>query len=126
MLVAVRCMPLFCVMALPQPDPDATCLITGASSGIGAELARGLAGRGHGVTLTARREERLQELADDLRQQHHVRVETIAVDITDDESRAALSDQLSEPATGPVERSCGWTRPRKRRWSGSTASRSSP
>ncbi len=40
-------------MALPEPSDDGTCLITGASSGIGAELARGLASRGLGVTLVA-------------------------------------------------------------------------
>ena len=53
-------------MALPPPAPGSTCLITGASSGIGAELARGLAARGLGVTLVARREERLAELAEEL------------------------------------------------------------
>jgi uncharacterized protein len=59
-------------MALPPPDPGTTCLITGASSGIGAEIARELAGRGLGVTLVARREERLQELADEIHEEFGV------------------------------------------------------
>ena len=49
-------------MALPAPAADRTCLVTGASSGIGVELAKLLAARGHGVTLVARREDRLKVL----------------------------------------------------------------
>jgi short-subunit dehydrogenase len=68
--------------------------VTGASSGIGAELARGLAARGHGVTLTARREDRLTDLAEELTAEHRVRAETIALDVTDEQARHELVTSL--------------------------------
>src|ERR671932_2951061 len=77
-------------MALPPPDHRATCLITGASAGIGAELARGLAGRGLGVTLVARREERLRELAGEIAERHGVRAEVVAGDVSDADGRDRL------------------------------------
>src|SRR6478672_11173453 len=77
-------------MALPPVRPGATCLITGASSGIGAELARGLADRGHGVTLVARREDRLRELAGEITEAYGVRAEVVAADVSTADGRAGL------------------------------------
>jgi uncharacterized protein len=83
-------------MPLPPPSADSTCLVTGASSGIGADIARSLARRGHGATLVARRTERLEELAAELRDQHGVRAETLACDLGDGEARDGLIDRIRE------------------------------
>ena len=69
-------------------------LITGASSGIGADLARELAGRGHGLVLVARRTERLDQLAAELRDAHGVRAEAVSCDLTDPEALGALPGQI--------------------------------
>jgi short-subunit dehydrogenase len=50
-------------------------LVTGASSGIGAEFARALRARGHSVILVARRRERLEKLATELGGEPHAVVE---------------------------------------------------
>jgi uncharacterized protein len=61
-----------------------TVLITGASSGIGAEFARQLAARGSNLVLVARRAHRLNSLADEIQARHKVRTEVIAFDLTMD------------------------------------------
>ena len=81
-------------MALPDFDPAATALITGASSGLGAEFARQLAAAGRNVTLVARREERLRELADVLAGEHGVRAEVLAADLTDPDARTQLEQRV--------------------------------
>ena len=56
-------------------------VVTGASSGIGAALARQLAERGCALVITARRKERLDRLADELRDAHGVDVDVVALDL---------------------------------------------
>ena len=82
-------------MTLPTPSPDRTALVTGASSGIGVELARQLAERGHGVTLVARRRAELEALAEELTTLG-VRAEVLPTDLTDRDARAALPDRVAE------------------------------
>ncbi len=57
-------------------------LITGASSGIGAVFARKLAARGHDVILVARRKDRLESLADELRDEFGVGARAVAADLS--------------------------------------------
>jgi uncharacterized protein len=80
--------------SLPAPNPERTCLVTGASSGIGVEIAALLAARGLGVTLVARTEPKLRALAQQLAARHGVRAEVVVADLTEPASRQAIADEL--------------------------------
>jgi short-subunit dehydrogenase len=79
---------------LPEPKPTSAALVTGASSGIGREIATELATRGHGVILVARRKDRLTELAADLSRQHGVRAEAIGADLSKEASVSRLPARI--------------------------------
>ena len=78
-------------MSLPSPSASSIALVTGASSGIGAELARGLADRGWNVGLVARRRDRLEELAGEL---GDVRTEVLECDLGDAGARDDLASRV--------------------------------
>lgn len=74
-----------------------TTLITGASSGIGAEMARQLAAKGEDLALCARRIERLEEVREEILTNHPERTVVIAaLDVTDDEAVFRVFDELRE------------------------------
>lgn len=84
--------------APPRPHHQGqTVLITGASSGIGVALARALAAAGADLILVARRRDRLEQLARDLREQHGSHVDVIPIDLSSataaSELRRAVDDQ---------------------------------
>jgi len=81
-------------VTLPAPNPDRTCLVTGASSGIGAAIARLLAARGLGVTLVARSRDKLEVLAGELTRGHGIQAEVIVADLADEGSRNSIVSEL--------------------------------
>ena len=75
-------------------------LITGASAGIGAELAREFARQGHQLTLVARRRAKLDALAAELTDEHRVDVRTIVQDLAKPTGPAAVVKAAQ--ADGPI------------------------
>lgn len=71
-----------------------TALVTGASAGLGRELARLFAKDGHDLVLVARRRDRLEELAKELETSSGVRATVIVADLGDRSSPAAIADEV--------------------------------
>ena len=76
-------------------EPRRTILITGASAGIGAALARECAARGYDLTLTARREGPLRALAEDLTARYGVVASVITADLAETGAPAALVEAIA-------------------------------
>ena len=70
-------------------------LVTGASAGIGTAFAKIYAGHGYDVALTARRGDRLERLAEEIRLKHGVETLTIAADLSDPEAPGLILDHLA-------------------------------
>jgi short-subunit dehydrogenase len=85
-------------MSLADPDPNATVLVTGASAGIGEQLARQLAARGHNVTLVARRKPKLEALADELRRAHGIQADVRKANLSEAGARTRLVNDLTTGA----------------------------
>src|SRR5260370_27856948 len=75
--------------------PTKTALITGASFGIGLELARIFAREGYNLVLVARSADKLRQLASELEKAHGTRSLILAVDLTEPGAPAYVLDQTT-------------------------------
>jgi short-subunit dehydrogenase len=75
-----------------------TTLLTGASGGIGLEMARLLAARGHRLVLAARGAGKLEEAASAIRREHGTEVHTHAIDLSDADAAQRLFDHTQREA----------------------------
>jgi short-subunit dehydrogenase len=75
-----------------------TALVTGASAGLGAELARLFAADGHDVVLVARRRDKLDALASDIEKEHGVQVLVLTEDLAEPSTPARLVRELETRA----------------------------
>jgi short-subunit dehydrogenase len=82
-------------MSEAAPIRRPVALITGASAGIGAELARVFARNGHHVVLVARREEKLAALADQIAAAGHPRPHVLAIDLISAGATQQIATQLA-------------------------------
>ncbi|KAL3430588.1 hypothetical protein BDV09DRAFT_202106 [Aspergillus tetrazonus] len=79
--VAATVLPLRLIFPRPK-TPTGTVLITGASSGIGAELSYIFAEKGHDLILVARNEDQLNVVKDNIQQKYGVRADVISIDLS--------------------------------------------
>lgn len=75
--------------------PMATALITGGTSGIGAEFARALASREYDLVLVARNESRLTELSQDLQRRHGITVDILTADLAQRDQVLSVAERVS-------------------------------
>ncbi len=83
-------------------------LITGASSGLGREFARALAGEGMSCVLVARREDRLRELAGEIEATHGVGVRVISADLGSADGQARVIAGVEDLSVGLLVNNAGF------------------
>jgi short-subunit dehydrogenase len=82
-------------------------VVTGASSGIGAEFARQLAERGLSLVLVARRRDKLEALGADLYATHGTEVRVVTCDLADEDGPARLIDEVADLDVGLLINNAG-------------------
>src|SRR3989442_10097785 len=83
-------------MTESQSDKRRTALITGASSGIGYELAKQFAKNHHDLILVARNLQVLHKLADDLANQYSISAWTLSKDLANPASPSEIFEELEK------------------------------
>src|SRR5438067_13750456 len=85
-----------------------TALVTGASAGIGLELARVLAREGHDLVLVARREAQLKELADELKDRYGAESTVVAADLADPDAATRIVQAVADRAIDVLVNNAGF------------------
>lgn len=87
---------------------DGWVLVTGASAGIGEAFARALAAEGFPLVLSARRADRLEEIALELAGKHNVEVRSVAVDLGEPGGAEKLAEAVSDLDVGILVANAGF------------------
>ncbi len=95
-------------MVLPALPSSIPVLITGASSGIGAEFARQFAERGHDCTLVARREDRLTKLAEQLSGTYSIAASPLIADLSTPEGIESVTAHIATSSPWIVVNNAGF------------------
>lgn len=83
-------------------------LITGASSGIGAEFCRQLAAKGLNIVLAARRVESMKQIAGELENKHNIKTKVVQVDLSTRDFMDTLAPEISTLEIGLLVNNAGF------------------
>lgn len=83
-------------------------VVTGASSGLGVAFAHRLASEGANIVLAARSEDRLEQVAADLRSRHGVRTRVSPVDLSSPDGRAGFVEEVSRTPVSHLINNAGF------------------
>jgi hypothetical protein len=100
---------VFCVECTPLRERYGDwALVTGASAGIGEEIAKHLAAEGVSCVLSARREDHLQALAVELERQHGIATRTVPLDLSEEGGADRLADAVEDLEIGILINNAGF------------------